>query len=224
MKLFADTADTAEIRALAEAGLVDGVTTNPSLVSKAGRPIMDVLTEICSLTPGPVSAEVAATHAEGMVDEGRHLLDAGPNIVVKVPLTRDGLIACRQLSNAGARVNVTLCFSTVQALLAAKAGAAFVSPFIGRLDDLGVEGMALIRDMRLVFDQYPELDAEILTASVRSPLHVAEAAKAGTDAATVPPAVIWRMIEHPMTDRGLDAFLRDWQSTGQSIVKGDMKP
>lgn len=223
MKLFADTADTAEIRALAEAGLVDGVTTNPSLVSRTGRPIMDVLTEICSITPGPVSAEVAATHAGGMVEEGRHLLDAGRNIVIKVPLTRDGLVACRQLTQAGGRVNVTLCFSAVQALLAAKAGAAFVSPFIGRLDDLGVEGMAVIREIRLIYDQYPELDTEILTASVRSPLHVAEAAKAGTDAATVPPAVIWKLIEHPMTDKGLDAFLKDWQSTGQSIVKGEVK-
>jgi transaldolase len=224
MKLFADTADTAEIRALASAGLVDGVTTNPSLMAKAGRPIMDVLAEICAITPGPVSAEVTATHADGMVSEGRHLLDAGRNIVIKVPLTREGLVACRRLSDAGARVNVTLCFSAVQALLAAKAGAAFVSPFIGRLDDLGVEGMALIRDIRLIYDQYPDLKAEILTASVRSPLHVAEAAKAGSDAATVPPAVIWRLVDHPMTEKGLEAFLKDWQSTGQSIVRGEVKP
>ncbi|MFP4002891.1 MAG: fructose-6-phosphate aldolase [Alphaproteobacteria bacterium] len=221
MKLFADTADTAEIRALASAGLVDGVTTNPSLVAKAGRPLMDALTEICSVVEGPVSAEVTATDSDGMVEEGRRLREAGSNIVVKVPMTRDGLIACRQLTQAGASVNVTLCFSAVQALLAAKAGAAFVSPFIGRLDDLGVEGMAVIRDIRLIFDQYPDIDAEILTASVRSPLHVADAAKAGTDAATVPPAVIWRLIDHPMTDRGLEAFLKDWQSTGQSIMRGE---
>ncbi|MFP3943628.1 MAG: fructose-6-phosphate aldolase, partial [Alphaproteobacteria bacterium] len=201
--------------------LVDGVTTNPSLVAKAGRPLMDALTEICSVVEGPVSAEVTATDSDGMVEEGRRLREAGSNIVVKVPMTRDGLIACRQLTQAGASVNVTLCFSAVQALLAAKAGAAFVSPFIGRLDDLGVEGMAVIRDIRLIFDQYPDIDAEILTASVRSPLHVADAAKAGTDAATVPPAVIWRLIDHPMTDRGLEAFLKDWQSTGQSIMRGE---
>lgn len=224
MKLFADTADTAEIRALASAGLLDGVTTNPSLMAKTGRPFMDVLAEICNVVQGPVSAEVTATHADGMVKEGRRLLEAGRNIVVKVPLTREGLVACRRLTDAGSRVNVTLCFSAVQALLAAKAGAAFVSPFIGRLDDLGVEGMAVIRDIRMIFDQYPDLNAEILTASVRSPLHVAEAAKAGSDAATVPPAVIWRLIDHPMTERGLQAFLKDWQSTGQSIMHGEAKP
>lgn len=224
MKLFADTADVNEIRALSEAGLVDGVTTNPSLVAKAGRPFMESLSEICTLVPGPVSAEVTATDAAGMVREGRLLLEAGHNIVIKVPLTRDGLIACRKLSQDGVKVNVTLCFSAQQALLAAKAGAGFISPFIGRLDDIGLDGMDVVRDIRLIYDQYTDLNTEILAASIRSPLHVAEAAKAGADAATVPPAVIWRLIDHPLTDKGLAQFLKDWKSTGQSITKESVKP
>lgn len=218
MKFFVDTADVAEIRALAEAGLVDGVTTNPSLIAKAGRPMAAVITEICAATPGPVSAEVTATDLEGMLAEGRHLRGLAPNVAVKVPLTEPGLRACRTLVDEGAQVNVTLCFSATQALLAAKAGATFVSPFVGRLDDVGQDGMGLIADILTIYRHYPHLTTEVLVASVRHPVHLLQAARLGAHVATLPPAVIRLLIRHPLTDRGLDAFLADWKKTGQSIL------
>ncbi|MDX2266234.1 MAG: fructose-6-phosphate aldolase [Hyphomicrobiales bacterium] len=218
MKFFVDTAEVAEIRDLAETGLLDGVTTNPSLIAKSGRDFLAVIREICAITPGPVSAEVAATDAETMIAEGRKLAALAPNVVVKAPLTWDGLKACKRLSEEGLKVNVTLCFSANQALLAAKAGAAFVSPFIGRLDDVGENGMQLIRDIRAIYDNYPALDTEILAASIRHPMHVTEAALAGADVATVPPAVLKQIVKHPLTDKGLEQFLQDWKKTGQSIL------
>jgi transaldolase len=218
MKFFVDTADVGEIRSLAEAGLVDGVTTNPSLVAKTGRRMAEVIAEICAITPGPVSAEVTATDLEGMLAEGRHLRRIAPNVAVKVPLTEAGLRACRTLAGEGAQVNVTLCFSPAQALLAAKAGAAFVSPFVGRLDDVATDGMRLIADIVTIFRNYPQLRTEVLVASVRHPMHLIEAAKLGAHIATLPPAVIRQLLKHPMTDRGLDAFLADWKKTGQSIL------
>jgi transaldolase len=217
MKFFADTADTDEIRDLAATGLLDGVTTNPSLVSQASRDFFDILRDICSVVDGPVSAEVTATEYEGMLIEGRKLAKVADNIVVKVPLTWDGLKACKTLSSEGTGVNVTLCFAPVQALLAAKAGAMFVSPFVGRLDDIGHEGMQLIDDIRTIYDNYPDLSTEILVASVRHPGHVAEAARIGADVCTCPPAVIKKLLGHPLTDKGLAAFLADWQKTGQNI-------
>jgi len=218
MKFFVDTADVAEIKVLAESGLLDGVTTNPSLVAKSGRKMRDVIAEICALVPGPVSAEVAATEYEGMLAEARVLREIARNVTVKVPLTPDGLRACRALTNDGAMVNVTLCFSSAQALLAAKAGATFVSPFVGRLDDIGESGMALIADIMTIFRQYPYLKTEVLVASVRSPMHVVEAARLGAHVATVPPAVLRQLYAHPLTDKGLTAFLADWAKTGQRIV------
>jgi len=218
MKFFVDTADVAEIKLLAETGLLDGVTTNPSLVAKSGRKMRDVIAEICALVPGPVSAEVAATEYEGMLAEARVLREIARNVTVKVPLTPDGLRACRALTNDGAMVNVTLCFSSAQALLAAKAGATFVSPFVGRLDDIGESGMALIADIMTIFRQYPYLKTEVLVASVRSPMHVVEAARLGAHVATVPPAVLRQLYAHPLTDKGLTAFLADWAKTGQRIV------
>lgn len=218
MKFFVDTADVTEIRDLAETGLIDGVTTNPSLVARTGRDFRTVLTEICSLVEGPVSAEVAATDHDGMVAEGRVLAGIADNIAVKVPLTMDGLKACRTLSQSGIMVNVTLCFTANQALLAAKAGATFVSPFIGRLDDIGIDGMQLIRDIRAIYDNYESLSTEILAASIRTSNHVKEAALAGADVATVPPAVLRSLARHPLTDKGLEAFLADWSKTGQTIV------
>ena len=219
MKFFVDTADIDEIRDLAATGLVDGVTTNPSLVAAAGRPFDRALADICAAVPGrPVSAEVAAVDADGMVAEGRRLAGLNPNIVVKVPLTWDGLNACRRLRAGGATVNVTLCFSPAQALLAAKAGANFVSPFIGRLDDLGQDGMSLVSDIREIFDNYPQFHTQILVASVRGPRHVVEAARLGADIATLPPKVLRSLAAHPLTDKGLAAFLADWRATGQSIV------
>ncbi len=218
MKFFLDTADIAEIRELTETGLVDGVTTNPSLVAKSGRDFMSVLREICAAVPGPVSAEVTATEFSAMLDEGRKLAAVAPNITVKVPLTWDGLKTCRTLSQAGTMVNVTLCFSANQALLAAKAGAAFISPFVGRLDDVGAEGMALIEDIRTIYDNYPALTTEILVASVRSPTHILEAARIGADVATMPASVLRQLVNHPLTDKGLAAFLADWKATGQSIL------
>lgn len=216
MKFFLDTADVAEIRALAASGLVDGVTTNPSLVHKAGRNFLEVVKEICALVPGPVSAEVVATDYAGMMREAEVIRAIAPNVCVKLPLTLEGLRACKALTGDGAMVNVTLCFSAPQALLAAKAGATFVSPFIGRHDDAGFNGMALIEDIRLIYDNY-DVTTEILVASVRHPVHVLEAAKIGADVATMPPAVLRQLAGHPMTDRGLDAFLADWAKTGQSI-------
>jgi transaldolase len=219
MKFFADTADIGEIRDLAATGLLDGVTTNPSLVAKAGRDFFEVLKDICAAVDGPVSAEVTATDYDTMVEEGRRLADFADNIAVKVPLTWDGLKACKTLRQAGAMVNVTLCFSATQALFAAKAGATFVSPFVGRLDDISEDGMQLIRDIRLIYDNYPALETEILVASIRHPMHVVEAARIGADVCTVPPAVLRKLADHPLTDKGLKAFLADWQSTGQSILE-----
>jgi transaldolase len=217
MKFFVDTADTADIRDLAASGLLDGVTTNPSLIAKAGRPMREVIAEICSVVDGPVSAEVAATDADGMVKEGRTLAGIAPNVAVKVPLTLDGLKACRALRQAGHMVNVTLCFSANQALLAAKAGATFVSPFIGRLDDIGLDGMALIREIRVIYDNY-DFATEILAASISTPNHVKDAALAGADVATIPPATLRQIAKHPLTDKGLEQFLADWAKTGQSIA------
>jgi len=218
MKFFVDTADIAEIEDLAASGLVDGVTTNPSLVAKVGKPIREVIASICAAVEGPVSAEVTATDFDGMMNEGQALAGIAPNVAVKVPLTWDGLKACRALSQRGYKVNVTLCFSANQALLAAKAGATFVSPFIGRLDDIGYDGMALIRQIRTIYDNYAALNTEILAASIRTPFHVTEAALAGADVATIPPAVLRNLAKNPLTDRSLDGFLTDWKKTGQSIL------
>jgi transaldolase len=217
MKFFLDTADAAEIAALAASGLVDGVTTNPSLVHKAGRNFLEVVKEICGLVPGPVSAEVVATDYDAMMAEARVLSALAPNVCIKLPLTLDGLRATKALTADGAMVNVTLCFSAPQALLAAKAGASFISPFVGRHDDVGFNGMALIEDIRLIYDNY-EFETEILVASVRHPVHVLEAAKMGADVATMPPAVLRQLANHPLTEKGLAAFLADWAKTGQSIV------
>lgn len=218
MKIFVDTADVSDIRALAGMGLVDGVTTNPSLIAKSGRKISEVIAEICDLVPGPVSAEVTATDAEGMLKEGRYLRGIAPNVAVKVPLTEAGLLACRTLAAEGTMVNVTLCFSAVQAILAGKAGATFVSPFVGRLDDIGQEGLRLIADIVQIYRNYPAIRTEVLVASVRNPVHVLEAAKLGAHVATLPPAVLRQLFRHPLTDRGLEAFLADWAKTGQSIL------
>ena len=222
MKFFIDTADLAEIRDLVATGLVDGVTTNPSLVAKSGRNFLDVVAEICALVKGPVSAEVTALDVATMLAEGRKLARIAPNVTVKVPLTPDGLKACRALSSEGTMVNVTLCFSAAQALLAAKAGASFISPFVGRLDDVGAAGMELIREIVEIYRNYPQLKTEVLVASVRSTLHVTAAAKMGAHVATLPPAVLRQMFQHPLTDKGLAAFLADWAKTGQSII-GDKK-
>jgi transaldolase len=218
MKFFIDTADLAEIRDLAATGLVDGVTTNPSLVAKSGRNFLEVVAEISKIVPGPVSAEVTALDSETMIAEGRKLAKIAKNVAVKVPLTPDGLKACRALSNEGTMVNVTLCFSAAQALLAAKAGATFVSPFVGRLDDVGATGMELIADIVAMYRNYPNLRTEVLVASVRNPLHVVEAAKLGAQVATLPPSVLRQMFAHPLTEKGLAAFLADWKKTGQTIL------
>ncbi|MFM9941252.1 MAG: fructose-6-phosphate aldolase [Hyphomicrobiaceae bacterium] len=218
MKFFVDTADVADIRELNDLGLLDGVTTNPSLIAKAGRDFKTIIAEICALVPGPVSAEVAALDAEGMLREGRVLAKIAKNVAVKVPLTWDGLKACRVLTGEGTMVNVTLCFSANQALLAAKAGATFVSPFIGRLDDMGLEGMELIREIRTIYDNYADLKTEILAASIRTVNHVKEAALVGADVATVPPGVLKTLVKHPLTDKGLEQFLADWKKTGQKIA------
>jgi transaldolase len=217
MQLFLDTTDVALLRELAKTGLVDGVTTNPTLIAKSGRPILQVIAEICEIVPGPISAEVAATDAEGMLAEGQKLAAIAPNVVVKLPLTKEGLIACSEFAREGVATNVTLCFSASQALLAAKAGATYISPFIGRLDDHGAEGMELIREIRAIYDNYG-FDTEILAASIRTPQHVALAAIAGSDCATIPPATFEAMFRHPLTDKGLEAFMQDWASTGQSIL------
>ena len=217
MKFFIDTADLAEIRSLAATGLVDGVTTNPTLIAKSGRPMMEVIAEICDLVEGPVSAEVAATDTAGMLSEGRRLAGVAPNVTVKVPLTRDGLAATSQFAREGIKVNVTLCFTAAQALLAAKAGATFISPFIGRLDDYGADGMELITEIRAIYDNY-DFDTEILAASIRNPAHVTAAALAGADCATIPPGVFQDLFKHPLTEKGLEQFLSDWAKTGQSIL------
>jgi|TARA_B100000161_G_scaffold246738_1_gene202466 transaldolase len=218
MKFFVDTADVDAIRDLADTGLVDGVTTNPSLIAKSGRDFVEVVKEICEIVDGPISAEVTATAYDEMVAEGRKLAKIHENITVKLPLTRDGLKTCKSLSEEGTMINVTLCFSANQALLAAKAGATFISPFVGRLDDIAMDGMQLISDIVEVYDNYPALSTEVLVASVRSPMHVLEAAKMGADVCTLPPDVLLALFNHPLTDKGLEAFLADWQKTGQSIL------
>nr|WP_111297654.1 fructose-6-phosphate aldolase [Paracoccus saliphilus] len=217
MKFFVDTADIAAIRELNDLGMVDGVTTNPSLILKAGRNIAEVTREICELVPGPVSAEVVAADAEGMIREGKHLAKIAGNITVKVPLTWDGLKACRALSDEGHMVNVTLCFSAAQAILAAKAGATFISPFIGRLDDIHLDGMDLIADIREIYDNYG-FETQILAASIRTVNHIVDAAKIGADVITAPPSVIKSMANHVLTDKGLAQFDADWKQTGQKIV------
>ena len=218
MQFFVDTADVDEIRNLAATGLVDGVTTNPSLIAKSGRNFIEVIKEICDLIDGPVSAEVAATDHATMLAEGRKLAKIADNVAVKVPLTPDGLKTCKTLADAGTKVNVTLCFSPGQAILAAKAGAAFISPFVGRLDDISSDGMALIDEICTVYSNYTDFETEVLVASIRSPQHVIEAAKIGADVCTVPPGVLWQLFKHPLTDAGLKAFLTDWAETGQSIL------
>lgn len=218
MKFFIDSADTKEIHALASTGFVDGVTTNPTLIAKAGRPFLDTIREICGIVSGPVSAEVTATDYDTMLAEGRKLAKLARNVAVKVPLTIDGLRVCRQLSDAGTLVNVTLCFSAAQAILAAKAGAAFVSPFVGRLDDVGTDGLALIEEIVEIYSNYSNFRTEVLVASVRGPQHVVAAARMGAHVATLPPAVLKQMVQHPLTDKGLAAFLADWEKTGQSIL------
>jgi transaldolase len=217
MKFFLDTADVNEIRDLAETGLVDGVTTNPSLIMKSGRDIMEVTKEICRIVAGPVSAEVTATDYKGMVREAEVLAGIADNICIKLPLTMDGLKACKTLSSQGHRTNVTLCFSANQALLAAKAGATFISPFVGRIDDIGANGMDLIGEIRTIYDNY-DFRTEILAASIRTVNHVKEAALIGADVATMPPAILREMSKHPLTDKGLAAFLSDWAKTGQKIA------
>ena len=222
MKFFIDTADIAEIRELAATGFVDGVTTNPSLVAKSGRNFLEVVAEICDVVPGPVSAEVAAIDHATMLAEGRRLAKIAKNVTVKVPLTPDGLKTCRALSGEGTMVNVTLCFSAAQAILAAKAGASFVSPFVGRLDDIGAVGMELIREIVEIYRNYPAFKTEVLVASIRNPLHVVEAGQLGAHVSTIPPAVLRQMFAHPLTDKGLAAFVADWKKTGQSIL-GDKR-
>ena len=216
MKFFADTAEISEIRELSDTGLLDGVTTNPSLIHKSGRNFLEVVTEIAGLVDGPVSAEVVALDYEGMMREAHVLRKIADNIAIKVPLTPAGLKACKALTSDGTMVNVTLCFSAAQALLAAKAGATFISPFVGRHDDVGFDGMALIADIRLIYDNY-DFSTQILVASVRHPMHVVEAAKIGADVMTAPPKIIFQLFKHPLTDLGIASFLKDWESTGQTI-------
>ena len=217
MKFFADTAEIAEIRELAETGLLDGVTTNPSLIHKSGRNFLDVVREIAGVVAGPVSAEVVALDYDGMMREAEVLRKIAGNIAIKVPLTPAGLKACKALTSDGSMVNVTLCFSAAQALLAAKAGATFISPFVGRHDDAGFDGMAVVADIRLIYDNY-DFATEILVASVRHPMHVIESAKIGADVITAPPKIIWQLFKHPLTDLGIASFLKDWESTGQKIA------
>ena len=218
MKFFLDTANINEIISLNKTGMVDGITTNPSLVAKTGQSFLDIIAEICKLIDGPVSAEVAATDANNMIKEGQKLASISDNVAVKVPLTPDGLIACKTFSDAGTMVNVTLCFSAAQAILAAKAGATFVSPFIGRLDDLGQDGLGLISEIHTIFSNYPEINTQILVASARSPRHVVESAKIGADIVTIPPSTLRQLFNHPLTDTGLKAFMSDWEISGQTIL------
>ena len=216
MKFFADTANIDDIRELAEAGLLDGVTTNPSLIHKSGRAFLEVVEEICRIVPGPVSAEVVATDHHEMIREAEVLRKIAENVTIKVPLTIDGLKTCKALTNEGTMVNVTLCFTANQALLAAKAGATFISPFVGRHDDIGFDGMEIISDIRLIYDNY-DFGTQILVASIRHPVHVLQSAKIGADVITAPPAVIRQLSKHPLTDRGLESFAADWAKTGQTI-------
>lgn len=218
MKFFVDTADIAEIAELNETGLLDGVTTNPSLVAKTGKDFVSTIKEICKIVDGPVSAEVTATDHATMLAEGRKLAALATNVTVKVPLTVDGLKTCKALSDDGIMVNVTLCFSPAQAILAAKAGATFISPFVGRLDDIGQDGMQLIADIVQIYNNYPDFKTEVLVASIRHPIHLIESAKLGADVATLPPNVLKGLVKHPLTDKGLEAFLADWKKTGQSIL------
>ena len=217
MKFFIDTADVQEIKELSSTGLLDGVTTNPSLIKKSGRKIEEVIEEICNIVNGPVSAEVAATTFEKMIEEAHFLKNIANNVTIKLPLTWDGLKSCKKLSDEGISVNVTLCFSPSQALLAAKCGASYISPFVGRLDDIATDGMDLISEIKTIYSNYNHLQTEILVASVRHPRHVIESAKTGADIVTLPPNVIRQLASHPLTDKGLEAFLKDWKDTGQSI-------
>jgi transaldolase len=218
MKFFLDTADIGEITEMLQTGMVDGVTTNPSLIAKTGAKISDVIEKICGIVDGPVSAEVTATDFETMLKEGKYLADIAENVVVKVPLTRDGLRTCRALNDQDIDVNVTLCFSAMQALLAAKAGAAFISPFMGRVDDMGHDGGRLIADICQIYTQYPDFFTQVLAASVRSTQHVFEAARNGADVVTLPSKVLLQLYQNPLTDAGLESFLSDWKKTGQSIL------
>ncbi len=218
MKFFIDTAEIADIRELAATGLVDGVTTNPSLIAKSGRKILDVLREICDIVPGPISAEVTESKYDPIMREADVLRNIAKNITVKVPLTPDGLRACKTLSDDGTKVNVTLCFSAAQALLAAKVGATFISPFVGRLDDIGEDGMNLVADIVQIYENYPYLKTEVLVASVRGPQHIITAAKLGAHVATMPAAVLRSLYNHPLTDKGLASFAADWAKTGQHII------
>ncbi|KAA0681926.1 fructose-6-phosphate aldolase [Roseomonas genomospecies 6] len=218
MKFFVDTADIAEIRDLADTGLLDGVTTNPSLVAKTGRSFLDLVAEICDVVSGPVSAEVASTDFETMLAEGKKLAKIADNVAVKVPLTQAGLKTCKALSSEGTMVNVTLCFSPAQAILAAKAGASFVSPFVGRLDDIGQDGMGLIADIVEIYSNYDYFKTEVLVASIRNPIHIVDSARLGAHVVTAPPSVLKQLFNHPLTDKGLAQFVTDWQKTGQSIL------
>ena len=218
MQLYIDTANIDEIKEAADLGVLDGVTTNPSLIMKSGRPMLDVIQEICAIVPGPVSAETVATDHKKMLEEGRKLAKLAKNVAVKVPLTPDGLKTCKALASEGTMVNVTLCFSAAQALLAAKAGATFISPFVGRLDDIGQDGMHLIGEIMTIYRQYPHFKTEVLVASVRHGMHVVQAAKLGAHVATLPPNVLRQLFKHTLTDNGLKAFLDDWAKTGQSIL------
>lgn len=217
MKFFVDTAEINDIRELADTGLLDGVTTNPSLIKKSGRDFKATIKEICSITDGPVSAEVVATDYDGMVRQGEELAQIAKNVAIKVPLTLPGLKACKYFTSKGTMVNVTLCFSPAQAILAAKAGATFVSPFVGRLDDVGTDGLTLIHDIVTIYNNYPEFETEVLVASVRNPIHIVESAKMGAHVMTAPPSVIKALVNHPLTDKGLEQFLKDWAATGQKL-------
>lgn len=217
MKFFVDTAEIKDIKELHESGLLDGVTTNPSLIAKSGRDFKEVIKEICDLVPGPVSAEVASLEYEGMVAEGEHLAKIADNVVVKLPLTLNGLKATKYFYEKGIKTNVTLCFSANQALLAAKVGATYISPFLGRLDDINLDGVELIENIRQIYDNY-NFETEILAASIRSANHVTQVALAGADVATIPPAVIRKLADHPLTNAGIEGFLKDWKTTGQSIL------
>ncbi len=218
MKIFLDTANTDEVRKFLDAGLIDGITTNPTLIANSGRNLFEVIRELAEMVNGPISAEVTATDWQGMVAEGHKLAKISKYVAVKVPLTFDGLKACHILSKENTMVNVTLCFSATQALLAAKAGATFISPFVGRLDDISISGMKIIEEICNIYAQYPSIHTQVLVASVRHPLHVVEAAQLGADVVTIPTKVLEQMLKHPLTDRGLDSFLQDWKTTGQSIL------
>lgn len=218
MKFFVDTADINDIKELEATGLLDGVTTNPSLIAKSGKNFLDLIPQICEIVKGPVSAEVASTDYETMLEEGKKLAKIADNVAVKVPLTPAGLKVCKYLSDEGTMVNVTLCFSAAQAILAAKAGATFISPFVGRLDDLAQDGMQLISDICQIYANYPEWNTEVLVASVRHPVHIIESAKLGADVVTCPPSVIKQLYNHPLTEKGLATFVDDWKKTGQSIL------